>query len=76
MSSRPAPQGTNAVAQLRAIVPTALASSAAVAIALIVGGLFLLILKENPITAYKALFEGAFGSKKGIAETLVAAARQ
>jgi len=73
MSSRPAPQGTNAVAQLRAIVPTALASSAAVAIALIVGGLFLLILKENPITAYKALFEGAFGSKKGIAETLVAA---
>jgi general nucleoside transport system permease protein len=73
MSSRAARQRANAAAQWRSMLPTALASSAAVLVALIVGGLFLLAVKENPVTAYKALFQGAFGSKKGIAETLVAA---
>ena len=54
-------------------MPTLVASVGAVIVALLFGALFLLIVKNNPITAYKALFEGAFGSKRGIAETLVAA---
>lgn len=41
--------------------------------ALGVGAIMLLILKVNPITAYSALWEGAFGSTNAIAETLVKA---
>ena len=73
MTNRAAPPRADAAARWRTWIPTAVASSAAVIVALIVGGLFLLALKENPITAYRALFEGAFGSRRGIAETLVAA---
>jgi simple sugar transport system permease protein len=50
-----------------------LSSAAAVAIALAVGAIFILISKDNPIDAYRALFEGAFGDRRGIAETLIAA---
>jgi simple sugar transport system permease protein len=39
--------------------------------ALIVGALMLIVLGVNPIEAYKALWEGAFGSTNAIAETLV-----
>jgi ABC-type uncharacterized transport system permease subunit len=41
--------------------------------ALLVGAIMLLILKVNPLTAYKALWDGAFGSTNAIAETLVKA---
>lgn len=39
--------------------------------ALLVGAIFLLLLGANPITAYSALLEGAFGSFNAFAETLV-----
>ncbi len=39
--------------------------------ALAVGAIMLLILRVNPIEAYGALWEGAFGSANAIAETLV-----
>jgi len=41
--------------------------------ALLVGAVLLLLLNVNPIAAYKALFEGAFGSTNAFAETLVKA---
>lgn len=41
--------------------------------ALLVGAIFLLILGANPVTAYTALIEGAFGSFNAFAETLVKA---
>lgn len=41
--------------------------------ALLVGAVMLLFLKVNPITAYSALWEGAFGSTNALAETLVKA---
>lgn len=39
-------------------------------LALIIGGLIVLLIGESPLTAYKSLFLGAFGSVKGIANTL------
>ena len=41
--------------------------------ALLVGTIMLVILDVNPIIAYKALLDGAFGSPNAIAETLVKA---
>jgi simple sugar transport system permease protein len=41
--------------------------------ALIVGAVMLWLLKANPIQAYQALWDGAFGSLNGFAETLVKA---
>ena len=41
--------------------------------ALIVGAIMLLLLKVNPIEAYAAMWEGAFGSQNALAETLVKA---
>ena len=41
--------------------------------ALIVGAVMLLLLKANPIQAYQALWDGAFGSSNAFAETLVKA---
>ena len=41
--------------------------------ALLVGAIMLLFLKVNPIEAYKALWDGAFGSTNAFAETLVKA---
>jgi ABC-type uncharacterized transport system permease subunit len=41
--------------------------------ALVVGAVMLLLLKVNPIEAYRALWEGAFGSSNAFAETLVKA---
>jgi simple sugar transport system permease protein len=41
--------------------------------ALVVGAIMLLFLKVNPIEAYKALWEGAFGTSNAFAETLVKA---
>ncbi len=41
--------------------------------ALLIGAIMLILLKANPIEAYRALLEGAFGSPNAIAETLVKA---
>ncbi len=41
--------------------------------ALLVGAIFLLLLGANPVTAYGALADGAFGSFNAFAETLVKA---
>jgi general nucleoside transport system permease protein len=41
--------------------------------ALILGAIMLLFLKVNPIEAYKALWDGAFGNSNAFAETLVKA---
>ncbi len=41
--------------------------------ALLVGAIMLLFLKVNPIQAYQALWDGAFGSSNAFAETLVKA---
>jgi simple sugar transport system permease protein len=41
--------------------------------ALVIGAVMLLFLKVNPIEAYKALWDGAFGSSNAFAETLVKA---
>src|SRR6056297_1164416 len=58
--------------RLNALVDALLPVFATVA-ALIVGAILLLVLKVNPITAYRALIEGAFGSPNAFAETLVKA---
>src|SRR5574341_1631353 len=41
--------------------------------ALAVGAVMLLLLGVNPVAAYSALLEGAFGSKNALADTLVKA---
>lgn len=41
--------------------------------ALLIGAVMLLLLKVNPVEAYKALWDGAFGSSNAFAETLVKA---
>lgn len=45
----------------------------AVAAALFIGALMLVVLNADPVRAYRALFEGAFGSTSGITQTLVKA---
>lgn len=57
-------------ARTRGLIVTVLTSVAAVAIALLVGAIFILLSNQNPITAYRALLEGAFGSRRAIGETL------
>src|SRR6185436_17849946 len=54
-------------------LPTLLSSLLAVAIALLAGGVVIALSGQNPLPAYVALFQGAFGGEKAIAETLVAA---
>ncbi len=45
----------------------------AVPAALLIGAIVLLILKANPLTAYGAMLQGAFGSVSGLTQTLVKA---
>jgi simple sugar transport system permease protein len=54
-------------------IPTLLSSLLAVAIALVAGGVVIALSGDNPFPAYQALFEGAFGGQRAIAETLVMA---
>ncbi len=54
-------------------LPTLINSLLAVAIALLAGGVVIALSGQNPIPAYEALFAGAFGGQRAIAETLVAA---
>ncbi|HSO11577.1 MAG TPA: ABC transporter permease [Anaerolineales bacterium] len=51
----------------------ALLSVFATLAALLVGAVMLLFLKVNPVEAYKALWDGAFGTSNAFAETLVKA---
>jgi simple sugar transport system permease protein len=46
---------------------------AGVVVALVFGAVFLLFLKANPIAAYAAMVDGAFGSVFGLTQTLVKA---
>lgn len=70
----PAPPAQPTTAEkLRGALPTALSSVGAVVLALLVGALVILFSGQNPVVAYAALFEGAFGGVKPITETLVAA---
>ncbi len=59
--------------RLVAGIPTLLSSLLAVAIALAAGGVVIALSGDNPVPAYQALFEGAFGGERAIAETLVMA---
>lgn len=56
----------------RGLWVTVFSSVAAVAVALLVGAIFILLSQQNPITAYRALLDGAFGSRRAIGETLAA----
>lgn len=49
-------------------------SCLAVLIAIVLGGLIMLMSGENPLTAYTAMIDGAFGSKFALGETLSRAA--
>jgi simple sugar transport system permease protein len=57
----------------RSTAITVLTSALAVVIALLVGALFILISGDDPIEAYRALWDGAFGSRRAVGETLAAA---
>jgi len=54
-------------------LPTVLSSLLAIAIALLAGAVVLALSGANPIPAYEALFAGAFGGRRELAETLVMA---
>lgn len=54
------------------LIDTALPITAALA-ALLVGAVMLFLLDVNPLVAYQALWDGAFGSRNAVAETLVKA---
>lgn len=70
----PAEAGAASIGQrLVAGIPTLLSSLLAVAIALAAGGVVIALSGDNPFPAYQALFEGAFGGQRAIAETLVMA---
>src|SRR5262249_20265181 len=73
------PQQTSAAttsigARIASALPTLVSSLLAVAIALLAGGVVLALSGDNALAAYQALFAGAFGGQRAIAETLVMAA--
>ncbi|MDH3755688.1 MAG: ABC transporter permease, partial [Acidimicrobiia bacterium] len=51
-----------------------LTSLGAIVLALVAGAVLLLLSGENPLTAYNAMLDGAFGSKFAVGETLARAA--
>src|SRR5918994_7937822 len=58
--------------RITGVLPTVLSSLLAVAIALLAGSIVLALSGTNPVPAYEALFAGAFGGRRELAETLVA----
>ncbi|MBA3336962.1 MAG: ABC transporter permease [Chloroflexia bacterium] len=60
------------VAVWRGWLGTLLPSVGAILVALLLGAVLILISGDNVITAYSALFRGAFGGSRPLAETLVA----
>jgi simple sugar transport system permease protein len=78
MSALPRPtdrevEATSLRDRIAGALPTLLSSLLAVAIALAAGGVVIALSGDNPIPAYQALFAGAFGDRRAIAETLVMA---
>src|SRR5215211_684043 len=76
MSTLPLPteRGTPSLWQrVAGALPTVFSSLLAVAIALLAGGIVLALSGGNPIPAFQALFAGAFGGRRELAETLVMA---
>ena len=72
MSRQPSPGSSSGRSLLRSPgVSTVLSSVGAVVIALLVGAIFIALTGADPIKAYRALFEGAFGDRRSIGETLV-----
>lgn len=59
-------------ASLKRAASTIVSSSLAVVLALAIGAIFIVVSNQNPLDAYRALIEGAFGGRRPIAETLVA----
>lgn len=59
------------LSSLKGTASTVISSALAVVVALLVGALFILVSNQNPIEAYRALLDGAFGSRRAIAETLI-----
>jgi ABC-type uncharacterized transport system permease subunit len=76
MSTLPLPTEAEAPTlwnRIAGTLPTVLSSLLAVVAALVAGGIVIAISGENPIPAMEALFAGAFGGQRAIAETLVLA---
>jgi ABC-type uncharacterized transport system permease subunit len=76
MSTLPLPTERGSASVWRRItgaLPTILSSLLAVALALLAGAVVLALSGTNPIPAFQALFAGAFGGRRELAETLVAA---
>jgi general nucleoside transport system permease protein len=71
MASVPASRTKHRAWQSTAV--TVLTSALAVVIALLAGAMFILASGDDPIEAYRALWDGAFGSRRAIGETLAAA---
>lgn len=55
----------------RGAISPIISSSIAVFVALAIGGLVIALTGSNVVDAFKALFEGAFGDRRAIGETLV-----
>jgi ABC-type uncharacterized transport system permease subunit len=76
MSTLPLPteRGVSSVWRwITGALPTVVSSLLAVAIALLAGGVVLALSGANPVPAFQALFAGAFGGRRELAETLVMA---
>ncbi len=76
MSTLPLPterEDTSLTGRVIGALPTVVSSLLAVAIALVAGGVVIALSGENPLPAFQALFEGAFGGQRALAETLVMA---
>src|ERR671921_2618866 len=76
MSTLPLPTeraASSAWKRVTGALPTVLSSLLAVAIALLAGAIVLALSGTNPVPAYEALFAGAFGGRRELAETLVMA---
>src|SRR5215212_6438959 len=76
MSTLPLPTERRTPSAWRRItgaLPTVLSSLLAVVIALLAGGVVLVLSGADLVSAYGALFAGAFGGRRELAETLVMA---
>ena len=58
--------------RLGAAARSGLVSLAAIGVAMLVGALVIAVSGDDPVLAYRALLSGAFGDRRGVAETLVA----
>lgn len=61
------------LAKLGGTLPALTSSAAALVAALLVGAVVIVVSGEDPVLAYRALLDGAFGGVRPLSETLVAA---